>query len=331
MGNGASHAGGLPYPRPHLFAVKGRSMREKVSILIPCYNSERFIERSIQSAIAQTYPLIELVISDNASTDGTFRIASELAAGKSNVILNRNPRNLGPVCNWRKCLEMSTGEYSALLFSDDWYEPGFIAAASVFLEDPEIGFAYSPVRAVSPDGAGNTVSYRLPTFGKLPSELFLSDQMYLNPQKTPLSPCCALFRRGDLQKSLSEDIPDRFNAGYLRHGAGPDVLTYLKIAASYRYFAHIPEPLVNFTSHEKNLSAQTGIRLAYALAKAEFAGRMCPSGIVDSRRFRTAHFWRLLSVGKPGLYKASMGWDKRAWDIGLTEILLYAIRHVARR
>jgi glycosyltransferase involved in cell wall biosynthesis len=96
-----------------------------ISVLIPCYNREKYIGQCVTSVIDQSYRNLEIIICDNSSTDQTYTILKGLAAKDSRIHLLRNERNIGPVPNWRKCLEQARGEYIHWMWSDDYIEPGF--------------------------------------------------------------------------------------------------------------------------------------------------------------------------------------------------------------
>jgi len=91
----------------------------KVSILIPTFNQEAFIGECITSALQQTYGDLEVVVSDDASTDATGRIARELKADPR-LRYERNPVNLGRVGNYRRLLtELASGDWVLMLDGDD--------------------------------------------------------------------------------------------------------------------------------------------------------------------------------------------------------------------
>ena len=93
-------------------------MSEKVSIIIPSFNSEKYIERCILSALAQTYENIEIVIVDDGSTDKTVDICKNFAKDHENILLIKN-ENHG-VSFSRDCgIEKATGKYVFFLDSDD--------------------------------------------------------------------------------------------------------------------------------------------------------------------------------------------------------------------
>ena len=94
----------------------------KVSVIMPAYNSEEFIEQAIRSALNQTYSNLEVIVIDDNSNDGTNSIVKKLADEDDRVILVRNEHNLGAAQSRNKGMDLCRGEYVALLDSDDvWY------------------------------------------------------------------------------------------------------------------------------------------------------------------------------------------------------------------
>ena len=97
-----------------------------VSIIIPCYNYEKYIEKCIQSVLDQTYKNIELIVVDNGSTDNSLK---KINTFKNNpkikiIKLERNipPGTIGNSA-FKVAFEASKGEYVGILYADDWYLP----------------------------------------------------------------------------------------------------------------------------------------------------------------------------------------------------------------
>ncbi len=101
-------------------------MSPLVSILIPAYNAAPFLERSVTSALSQTYDHIEVVIVDDGSTDSTGAIADGIAARESRVKVVHQD-NRGAAEARRTALNASRGDYVAFLDADDELLPGTIA------------------------------------------------------------------------------------------------------------------------------------------------------------------------------------------------------------
>lgn len=94
-----------------------------VSVIMPAYNAQRFLEQAVRSVMAQTYPDWELIIIDDCSTDATAAIAGELAREDSRIHVLRNPENLGVALTRNRGLDLCRGSYAALLDSDDVWHP----------------------------------------------------------------------------------------------------------------------------------------------------------------------------------------------------------------
>jgi glycosyltransferase involved in cell wall biosynthesis len=90
-----------------------------VSIGMPVYNGERFIHEALDSVLGQTYEKLEIIISDNASTDNTGAICLEYAARDQRIQYHRNAVNLGVIANFRRVIELSSGDYFMWACADD--------------------------------------------------------------------------------------------------------------------------------------------------------------------------------------------------------------------
>lgn len=113
-----------------------------VSIGVPVYNGERFLERSLRSILAQTYRHIEVILCDNASTDGTAGIVKRFRDDR--IRYERSRTNIGVFPNWNRCLELANGEFVAIYHADDVYDPEIVNEEVRFLtEHPEIGAVFA--------------------------------------------------------------------------------------------------------------------------------------------------------------------------------------------
>jgi GT2 family glycosyltransferase len=105
-----------------------------VSIGLPVYNGERSIGKAIATFLAQSFEDFELIISDNASTDGTEAICREAAARDSRVRYIRQPRNLGATGNFKFVLTQARGRYYMWAAADDLRTADFLAENVAVLE-----------------------------------------------------------------------------------------------------------------------------------------------------------------------------------------------------
>ena len=96
----------------------------KVTIAIPTFNRANTVCNAIESVLSQTYSNIEIIVSDNASIDDTFKIISSYT--DNNITILRQSVNIGMVGNWNACLEKASGDYFILLSDDDLLNPCFV-------------------------------------------------------------------------------------------------------------------------------------------------------------------------------------------------------------
>jgi glycosyltransferase involved in cell wall biosynthesis len=98
-----------------------------VTIVIPTYNRAELLRESLASALAQEGAEVRVLVSDNASTDGTANVVGSFADPR--VTYHRHPHNLGMMGNFRAAIERVDTEYVAVLPDDDLYEPDHVARA----------------------------------------------------------------------------------------------------------------------------------------------------------------------------------------------------------
>src|SRR5512147_185345 len=97
-----------------------------VSIGLPVYNGENFLEAAVRSVLSQSLDDLQLVISDNASTDRTAEICRDYAAADPRVVYLRNETNLGAAPNYNRTFHESTGRYFKWLAHDDQMGPQYL-------------------------------------------------------------------------------------------------------------------------------------------------------------------------------------------------------------
>src|SRR5262249_55497527 len=114
-----------------------------VTVGLPVYNSECYLEHSLKSLLAQTYYDFELIISDNASTDGTADICKRYAKHDSRIRYYRNETNIGLPSNFNRVFELTTTPYLKWSTADDYWAPTFLERALEIMErDPSIALCY---------------------------------------------------------------------------------------------------------------------------------------------------------------------------------------------
>lgn len=256
-----------------------------VSILIPVYNRAHCIGQTLASALEQTWRDIEVVVVDNASTDGTWEMIQAVAAQDSRVRAFRNDSNIGPVRNWLRCVREATGTYGKILWSDDLLHPEFLAQALPALADPEVGFVFSPALVFSGESPLEGAPLYLSTPpGVRPVGEFIEGILLAGDY--PVSPGCALFRLADMRDCLLEQVPNRVGSDFSMHAIGNDVLLFLLVAARYKRFVRLDAPLSYFREHAGSITisaARGKIPLHYDIAKAWFVSQQPQSAVLSAR------------------------------------------------
>lgn len=104
-----------------------------VSIGIPTYNRLCTLQRTMESALKQDYRPLEIVISDNASDDGTEEFCRKIVQENQAVKYFRQPHNRGGTENFRQVLKQASGHFFMWLCDDDWIEPNYVSECTKFL------------------------------------------------------------------------------------------------------------------------------------------------------------------------------------------------------
>jgi glycosyltransferase involved in cell wall biosynthesis len=224
----------------------------RVSIGLPVYNGQEFLEDAIRSALAQSFTDFELVICDNASTDRTESVARDLAASDPRVRYLRNERNLGASGNFARAFHETRGELFKWLAHDDRIAPGFLAAAVEALDAaPDAVLCNTAVDYIDERGQvfANYTSVLGDAGRARPSQRFAT--MVLRSHS-----CVDMFgliRRKALERSL---LISRF------HGADRALLAQLALRGR---LLQLPERLVEMREHGNRYTRQINNRDARRL------------------------------------------------------------------
>ena len=133
----------------------GRTLDEspKVSIGMPVYNAELFIGETVASILAQTFVDFEVIISDNASTDGTEKVCLSLMDDDPRIRYVRNRANMGAAYNYNQTFHLSTGTYFKWACHDDLLLPEFLERCVAELDrDASVVLAYTDWAPIDEDG-----------------------------------------------------------------------------------------------------------------------------------------------------------------------------------
>lgn len=190
-----------------------------VTIGIPTYNrANGYLKQSLSSAVKQTYQNIEIVVSDNCSTDNTRMVVKDF--NDSRIRYFRQKENIKPNDNFNFCLEQANGNYFLLLHDDDMIDSDFIETCMKTADhDIDIGIIRTGMRRIDSDGK---LLRECPNFaGGLSTEDFFITWF---KGKTPMHLCMSLFNTNRLKQIGG------FNS---KHNLFQDVLAEVILAAKF--------------------------------------------------------------------------------------------------
>ncbi len=142
-----------------------------VSVIMPCYNMEKFISDSIMSVRNQTYSSWELLIVDDASTDATADIVKKQCEQDNRIHFTVKPEHSGIADTRNQCLKQAQGQYLAFLDADDIWHPEKLETQLGFMVEKKVGFTYSTYDCI--DEMGQPLDKSVMTAGNLNYEAYL--------------------------------------------------------------------------------------------------------------------------------------------------------------
>ena len=250
--------------------VRVRQNEILISVLIPTYNRVTTLEQCVRSAQAGGYDRLEIIISDNASTDGTQELARRLAAEDPRIVFLEHAKNLGPLPNWRACLERATGDYVHWLWSDDWVEPAFYRTLMDGLDRYQAQVAIAAARITNPEEGWWYIANSFPN-RPIPKDQWM--RRMLAGSTGPVSPAAALLPIESCRRHFTNSIPVHGDIDCNRRAIGCDALMIIgAIHDNAAVYSH-PDPLVNFRAHSGSITMSSGndiIRTHYAWARLQW-------------------------------------------------------------
>ncbi len=209
-----------------------------VSILIPSFNHSQFIEKSIRSALGQTYENVEVIVVDDGSRDDTHGVLKSFPERDNlKIILNRQNKGQGQVLN--QALDLARGDFISLLPSDDWYLP---EKTQLQIEKfrtlgSEYGAVYGRGARYFPDRDETRIIDSELHRGDILEQLILKGNFVY-----PITP---LFRRKCFDQF-------RFHTGYVAEGEA----IYLRIATAFKY-DFVEQVVGVMRDHPQNIGKNT--------------------------------------------------------------------------
>ena len=210
------------------------SQKPLVSVLIPCYNCEEYVEEAVMSIIKQTYSNLEILVIDDGSTDNTKTILQRLAQKDSRIRYIKNEENLKLIKTLNKGLDLCNGKYIARMDADDISLLTRIEKQVNFLEKhPEIGI----VGTYTKNFGVNNRTWKMKTRDK-----FIRAHLFFNT--------CFAHPSVMIRTSVLRDNHLYYDANYLH---AEDYKLWCDIA-QYTKLANIPEILLYYRINQNQIS-----------------------------------------------------------------------------
>lgn len=249
----------------------------KVSIILPVYNSEKYISKTINSILNQTFKDWELIIVDDASTDKSIEVINELKTDK--FIISKNDKNLGAAASRNKAIKLSRGRYIAFIDSDDIWKNDKLEKQIKFMENKNVAFSFSSYERIRENEV-------ILGFVNAPCEVTFNDML----KSTPIQISTVVLDTTKIKKDLIKfDIIRTCE----------DIDFYLKILNSGIVANGIEEILVKYQVRKHSLSSNRilntirrwAIYKKYNLAfRTRFTNIMCH---IKNSLIRTMPFERI--------------------------------------
>ena len=209
----------------------------KVSILIPAYNEEKNISKSIRSILNLNYPKdkLEIIVINDNSTDNTFKVVKKF---KQVILVNNKHKGLGKASALNTGLKYVTGEFFAVLDADSEVHPDSLKRIISYFDDPKTGSVISSIKIRNPQNIYHHIQrleYILSTFiRKLMSKI---DTLHITPgvlsvYRTNLIKKLHGFDENNITEDL--EIALRLRANNYSVKMSPYSITYTKVPSNFK-------------------------------------------------------------------------------------------------
>ena len=188
-----------------------------ISVIVPNYNYRSYLEARIASILNQTHPIFELIVLDDASTDGSVDEIERVAtAFRRDLTLIENTANAGVFAQWARGVERARGDLVWIAEADDLAEPGFLDGLVAFFAREDVVMAFADSRTVDGEGLTQWPSYKAYYDTLFPGALGASAlfdgqaflDRFLSVKNVMLNASAVLWRRDALATVLRDCAKD---------------------------------------------------------------------------------------------------------------------------
>ncbi|MAR91628.1 MAG: hypothetical protein CML06_12210 [Pseudomonadales bacterium] len=220
-----------------------------VSVIIPLYNAEHYIEQAVRSVLAQTLAALEVVVVDDHSTDGSLRRVQALAAEDARVRWLQTPANGGPGRARNLGMDAARGEWISMLDADDWYDAGRLQQLLDAARQLGLAIAADNQRFIT-DAAGGHQALLTPADEPSPQRLGVED--YLEGDRIHRTS----RNLGLLKPMIRRDLLQQHGIRYddeRRRTIGEDFYFLLECMSHGGGLAYVSRPLYNYRTYDPNM------------------------------------------------------------------------------
>jgi glycosyltransferase involved in cell wall biosynthesis len=216
----------------------------KVSVLLPSFNFERYLPIAIKSVLSQSYPDLELIITDDCSTDGSREIAEQWRRLDDRVVTVFHDVNRGLAATRNSALAVSSGDFVAFCDADDiWMPHKLKVQMECFLRNAELGGVHSDSAII--DGDGNLTGQRFSSSFHRIGQKTTGDLFEELCQRSFLCVPTVILRREAIEYAGGFDA---------RLRSLEDWVCWAKVSRKYCFY-YVDDALVQYRLHAAGLSS----------------------------------------------------------------------------
>ena len=205
-------------------------MTDKISIIVPVYNAEKFIKATIDSVLAQDFTDFELLLVDDRSSDSSCELIESYDDPRVKLI--RQEENKGAYAARNRGLTEADGRYIAFLDADDLWEKDKLSKELKFMQDNNAGFVFTSYEFADADGVGNGAVVKVPKI--LPYKKALHNTIIFT-STVMIDRCIIPDELIKMPHIKSEDTATWWNimaAGYTAYGLNENLVKYRRVSGT---------------------------------------------------------------------------------------------------